>query len=146
MANAKIFAKKPIINLKLWTSAYQWAKQNKNIICVDGDNKKTYYIPASNLNDIAETDLNRFKNKKWTNFQQFRKSFNFWCLEINNNDWQNSICNCPAFLKNYVCKHTIGIGLRLKLCKAPAAAKNVPIGEKRKRGRPARAKKALLRQ
>ena len=35
------------------------------------------------------------------------------------------------------------MGIRLKHCKPPAAAKTVPIGEKRKRGRPAKAKAAL---
>ncbi len=65
---------------------------------------------------------------------------------MKNNDWQSSRCNCPAFMKNFVCKHMVGVALRLKLCKPPPAAMNVPIGEKRKRGRPARAKKALLTQ
>ena len=55
-------------------------------------------------------------------------------------------CNCPAFLKNYICKHVVGMSIRLKYCKPPAAAKTVPIGEKRKRGRPAKAKPALLVQ
>ncbi|CAF4870681.1 unnamed protein product, partial [Rotaria sp. Silwood2] len=34
----------------------------------------------------------------------------------------------------------------LKYCKTPPPAKTVPIGEKRKRGRPTRAKPALLAQ
>jgi hypothetical protein len=37
------------------------------------------------------------------------------------------------------------MALRLKLCKPPPAAKDVPIGEKRKRGRPKLATKALLK-
>jgi len=53
---------------------------------------------------------------------------------------------CPAFFKNYICKHAVGMAIRLKYCKPPAAAKTVPIGEKRKRGRPAKAKPALLVQ
>jgi hypothetical protein len=48
--------------------------------------------------------------------------------------------------KDYICKHVVGMGIRLKQCIPPAAAKSVPIGAKRKRGRPARAKKALLVQ
>ena len=54
---------------------------------------------------------------------------------------------CPAFFKNYICKHAVGMAIRLKYCKPPpAAAKTVPIGEKRKRGTPAKAKLALLVQ
>ena len=36
--------------------------------------------------------------------------------------------------------------MRLKYIKVPAAAKDVPIGEKRKRGRPAKALQALMKQ
>ncbi|CAF1030694.1 unnamed protein product [Didymodactylos carnosus] len=64
----------------------------------------------------------------------------------NNSHWKTSKCDCPAFLKNYICKHVAGMSIRLKYCKPPAAAKTVPIGEKRKRGRPAKAKPALLVQ
>ena len=49
-------------------------------------------------------------------------------------------------LKKFICKHIVGIALRLKYVKAPAASKNVPLGQKRKPGRPAKAKKALLIQ
>jgi len=48
--------------------------------------------------------------------------------------------------KNYICKHVVGMDIRLKHCKPPSAAKTVLIREKRKRGRPAKAKMALLVQ
>ena len=51
---------------------------------------------------------------------------------------------CPNFLKKYMCKHLIGMAIRLKLAKPPPAA-NVPINEKRRGGRPKFATKALLR-
>jgi hypothetical protein len=40
-------------------------------------------------------------------------------------------------------KHTIGMSIRLKYCKAPPEAKNVAIGTKRKRGRPSKAKNSF---
>ncbi|CAF4622001.1 unnamed protein product [Rotaria sp. Silwood2] len=43
-------------------------------------------------------------------------------------------------------KSKFWIKIRLKCCKPPPAAKTVPIGQKRKRGRPAKAKAALLIQ
>ncbi len=43
-----------------------------------------------------------------------------------------------------MCKHMIGLAIRLKLSKPPPAAKDVPIGEKRRRGRPRKSTKALL--
>jgi hypothetical protein len=76
------------------------------------------------------------------NFQQV---FDIWCLEIqNDSDWKTSRFTCPTFLKSYICKRIVGMEIRLKRCKPPAAAKTVPIGKKRKRGRPGNAKRALL--
>jgi hypothetical protein len=43
-----------------------------------------------------------------------------------------------------MCKHLIGMAIRLKLAKPPPAA-NVPINEKRRGGRPKFATKTLLR-
>ena len=49
--------------------------------------------------------------------------------------WMEGNCTCPAFFKQYLCRHIIGMSIRLKYAKPPPAAKTVPIGEKRKRGR-----------
>jgi len=38
------------------------------------------------------------------------------------------------------------MAIRLKIWKPPPSAKAVPVGEKRKRGRPAKARRALLMQ
>lgn len=144
--NAKIFATEPTISLELWTLSYQWAKLKKDIVCVSSNSLKVYYIPARDLKFITQADLTKYKNKKWTTFNQFKKSFDIWCMEMEDIDWKKSKCNCPAFFKNYICKHIVGMAIRLKYCKPPPAAKTVPLGEKRKRGRPAKAKSALLVQ
>jgi len=145
--NSKQFATEPTITLQLWTSSYQWAKSNKNIICISSDSTKIYYIPAHNLQSISQADLNRYKKQKFTTFNQFKKSFDIWRLEMENDShWKTSKCNCPAFMKNYMCKHVVGMGIRLKYCKPPAAAKTIAICEKRKRSRPSKAKPALLVQ
>ncbi|CAF2251995.1 unnamed protein product [Rotaria magnacalcarata] len=145
--NVKLFVTEPTISLKLWTLSYQWAKSTKDITCVPNDSSKKYYIPARDLQSITQANLDKYKNKKWTTFNQFKKSFDIWCIELeNDSDWKKFKCNCPAFLKNYLCKHVVGMAIRLKYCKPPAAAKTVPIGEKRKRGRPTKAKPALLLQ
>jgi hypothetical protein len=49
------------------------------------------------------------------------------------------------FSKN-LCKHVVGIAIILSYYKPPPAAKNIKIGEKRRRGRPSKTKKALLIQ
>ena len=68
------------------------------------------------------------------------------CIPNNAEEWRKTTCTCPSFFKNYICKHIIGISIRLKYCKVPPEAKNVKIGTKRKRGRPSKARKALLIQ
>lgn len=49
-------------------------------------------------------------------------------------------------LQDYICKHVVGLGIRLKLVSGPTEAKTVPIGQKRKRGRPRKTKPALMVQ
>ena len=55
-------------------------------------------------------------------------------------------CNCPAFLKNYICKHIVDMAIRSKYCGPPATAKTVSIDKKRKRGTAVMAKTTLLIQ
>ena len=60
-----------------------------------------------------------------------------WIVKIPDGDekWLEENCIRPCFLKKYMCKHLIGLAIRLKLAKPHAAAQDVPIGEKRSRGR-----------
>lgn len=63
-------------------------------------------------------------------------------------NWTNSTCDCPYALKNYMCKHIIGISIRFKYVKVPPKAKYVSIEPKIGPGRPPKAKprQALLRK
>ncbi|RNA26337.1 hypothetical protein BpHYR1_040897 [Brachionus plicatilis] len=56
--------------------------------------------------------------------------------------------SCRWYIKNNIWKHLIGISKILNIpgCEIPLSAKNIPIGEKRKPGRPAKAKQALIVQ
>ena len=73
-------------------------------------------------------------------------SSSLWHLQMVNEDWKSLTCTCPKFLKLFICKHSLGMAIRLKKYAVCPEAKNVPIGQKRKRGRPSRAKKALIVQ
>jgi len=65
---------------------------------------------------------------------------------MNDEKWMDGLCTCPKFLKAYICKHLLGIAIRLKLVCPPLEARNLEIGKKRNRGRPSKAKKALIKQ
>ena len=46
--------------------------------------------------------------------------------------WKEGKCTCPSFFKKYICKHVIGLSIRLKYAKLTANAKEVTIVQKRK--------------
>ena len=85
------------------------------------------------------------KDGKWESFDEFTEyNYGIWTVKVNQNDIRDCSCTCPHFLKHASCKHTLGMQIRLKLVVPPAEAKTVPLGQKRKRGYPTKAKRALL--
>ena len=67
-------------------------------------------------------------------------AFGMWKITMKKDEnWKNGTCTCPVYYKQFICKHIIGIAIILKLVKCPPQAKNVPLGQKRKRGRPCNA-------
>lgn len=130
------------IELKMWTAGYQFAKSNVKITSRRRGNTIIYRTAQAERVDDS-TD--------WDDFDSFKKkSFDFhdttFVYPTRKDNWLNSECDCSDYLKLYVCCHIIGISIRLKYITPPAEAKSVPIGQKRKRGRPAKAKPALVRQ
>ena len=72
-----------------------------------------------------------------------------WKVSINEADWKQSTCTCPFFKKNYKCKHIVGIANRLRFQGYPKIlleSVSIMPEERRKRGRPALARSALLTQ
>jgi hypothetical protein len=49
-------------------------------------------------------------------------------------------------MKTNLCKQSLEMEIRLSVSDPPPEAKNVPLGQKKKRGRPKLSKPALLRQ
>jgi hypothetical protein len=41
-----------------------------------------HYIPARDLQSITQDDFNKYINEKWATFNQFKKSFDIWCLKM----------------------------------------------------------------
>ena len=67
-----------------------------------------------------------------------KQGFAVWIVQIPKDTlkWQQGHCTCPQYMQKYLCKHLIGLAIRLKYAKAIPAAKQIPIGTKRRRGRP----------
>jgi hypothetical protein len=147
--NVRKFSTEAVISFELWTKSYEWAKQNRDIIGVnDKDNKKIfYYISCNDDEKVDEHQISKYNSCNFDSFSQFKDYFKICKIEASNFlSWKTSKCNCRNYLKNYICKHVVGIGIRLKQCKPPIEVKNIQLGQKPKRGRPAKSKKALLKQ
>lgn len=139
----KMFATSPTITLQLWTKAYEWAKMNKEIeIISEADNMITYLFPANKIIKLADT----VKESEMTTFNDYKKGLVGYMVTLPSNDYFKGICECPQFLKQYMCKHILGLAIRKKIVVPPPAARSNPIGNKRRRGRPAKAKQALIIQ
>jgi hypothetical protein len=139
----------PTIELQHWTHGYHWAKSNKQIATRELGNIIEYYCPVGEQTKVTEEQIETVQELRWNTFDQFKKrASSVWKVTLpsdaSNEKWRAGKCTCPFFLKKYMCKHIIGLAIRLKSAKPPPAAKDVPIGEKRKRGRPKQAKKALI--
>lgn len=121
----------------IWTKGYQWSLIEEVV------KRKTDDIISGGTHQISQWN----ECTKWETFDEFkRNSFGDSKIYLNESDWKQSKCTCPAFYKQYMCEHVVGIALRLKYVTVPVEAKLCEIGTKRKRGRPAKPKETLLRQ
>lgn len=138
----------PTIPRKLWQESFKWA-QNKEIGRAKYDENKFLVQSSSNKND--DFSLEYAQNllcKAWQNFDQYKKEgfAQIYAVKLNARNWRvMSACTCAHFCKRFVCKHVIGMALRLQLAKCPKNAVPIPIGKKPTRGRKRLASKALLR-
>ena len=57
---------------------------------------------------------------------------------LNSENWKFSSCSCAIYMKEYVCKHIVKVAILKKLLEIDYSF--VPVGIKKKRGRPQKAK------
>ncbi len=114
--------------------------QVKRKIVSSDDTSYPYYIqPQGVSEDDSRSSLS--DSLQASSFDEVIKHrFQHWKIEANGR------CTCPVGIKKYMCKHIVAVLAIRNELSIPDMAKTVPIGAKRKRGRPAKAKKALLRQ
>ena len=142
------YSVEPTIELSDWTLAYQWVKLHSSNLLQSGD--YYYTLNDTEMGTITKDDIKQFLSfytkLNWSSFDEYKQeAFKVIRIYFNKYNWKDSECNCIDFCKNYKCKHVLGIAIRLKKVEVPPAAKNVPLGEKRKRGRPSKASKALCK-
>lgn len=133
------------INKELWSKAYVWAKTRKFVQTEITDNGQLYYVSEGKTEALNQADKTIYKDMNWSFDEMAKSMFSIWVLSFLSDEtkWRESTCTCPSFFKEFTCKHVIGIALRLKIVEAPP---DVRLVEHNKKGRPAKAKKALIRQ
>lgn len=138
----RLFNINTTIHLNEWTKGYQLSKSNLNVFPLDGN---TFICPAGGKT-ITMEELLDVKQLKWNTFDAFKQiAFKGWIVKLpQKENWSNGQCTCPNYLKKYMCKHIIGLAIVLRNVKPPPAAKQLPIGVMRRRGRPKLATKALI--
>ena len=120
--NAKPFVDEPSISLSQWTEAYQWKTKAVVIQDVEHDLNK-YCVKSGNGIEITSIDVVRkyedmMNKQNWITFEAFRNcAFGIWCVTMPNPltefNWKKGSCTCPTYYKKYICKHLIGIAIRL---------------------------------
>ena len=100
------------------------------------------------INDIWQNlSLISEGRRKIAFFDELEKlKFSVWIIKINRSNLYESTWTCPVYLKSWLCKHTAGMCIGLKLMSVPPETKLIPMGQKRKRGKSSKAKRALISQ
>jgi hypothetical protein len=143
-ANVTIMHDQPVVDLPLWTAAYQWAKLEKTIITENTTDCHIFYSPAKDKRDFTDNNMEINKEMKFNSFNEYKVAmFNIWTtnLPTDKEKWIDGKCNYHAYFKKRICKHVVGVTIRTKIAVPPTEAKAIPTGAKRRRGRPAKAKK-----
>lgn len=92
---------------------------------------------------IKNANIDVMTRMKCYSFDQYEiKSFNLCCvtLPIDKLKWNQDVCNFLVCFKKFMFKHIVSIAIRLNVCKAPLAVRDVLTGSKRYRRRPSKAK------
>lgn len=141
------FATEPSIARITWGLANNWVKLKLLL-------KKKRQVNGATVIAIQSSEYNskvKILSSMWPTLEDFKTFYNSkWYVTLASPDakWLNALCSCPSYQKNFICKHIVGIAVRMGEVTIPDEIKSdiTVIGGKRKRGRPASTKKAYIIQ
>lgn len=130
----KKFKREPQISTKEWTDAYRFSLQ----ISPKLDGLKDNNVILFNLCESKVVERFEFH------------SFDEWKSVKDKNlvmakGKERFACSCSDFLKRYFCTHSLALDIIFKFKLAPIQATYLPLGVKRRRGRPSKHGGALER-
>jgi hypothetical protein len=148
--NCLTFARVPELTTKDYTEAYMWARSNVKLVerRAQGTRYLIFFSRASglsiNVRSAAKLLKLHLRQEEFASFDDVKQYLLEGRILEDRGDYYS--CSCASYKKNYKCAHSLGALVREKRVRVPSVAKTVPIGQRRKRGRPSRARPALQRQ
>lgn len=142
----------PDITMEIETIAYQWYQSKLQFSKKRQKHQIVFRLPAV-ISDVPCQDLYDQTLTTWSSFDDFKaKAFSFYDVifpsPLTKENWIEGKCDCSRFFKEFICEHVLAIACRLNLTNVREEVRttDIQIGQKRGRGRPAKAKAALVYQ
>ena len=107
---------------------------------------KTIKITLANIERYVKL-VEQLKAKSFDDFEEQVR--NIGRVYLHKDDWRaKSFCRCRNFQKEYVCKHVVGLAIRLGFTRCPETAVDLAFQRKKQRGAPRKALggQALLKE
>lgn len=151
----KVFHTSPIIKNGDWTNGAIFASNPDLQSKVIPANRNLIYIISQkefddNKNNIqSENDVHTFFDAilSSNNFDEYVQNMHQRVYEVNFADeWLESTCTCPYYIKKLMCKHIIGTAFYAGEATCPPECNPNNLNKKKARGRPAKALNGLVRQ
>lgn len=137
------------IRKQIWLDGHEWAASKTQVQVEDPETSpgETTYRFSEREENISQNAVDLYENKKFKDFSQFVEIISsvrvlvFKPTNQQNDKWRAGTCTCGEFFKNYLCKHVVGMSLRIGYLEMPPDLEQV--SQKKKRGRPAKPGPAL---
>lgn len=145
--NSRVISKEIEVDLNLWRESSLWLCNAKILQVNETETSASYFVASSVANnDFDLASAKQMNEQNFESFDEYREKRHglFWTVSlIRGKEWINSKCDCPHFLKKYVCRHIVGIALKDKSTKLPKKALTVKLSKKPTVGRKSKATSAL---
>uniref|UniRef100_A0A914WYR7 SWIM-type domain-containing protein n=1 Tax=Plectus sambesii TaxID=2011161 RepID=A0A914WYR7_9BILA len=135
---------------KNYEEVYSLICEKQKMLTQRSDGVITTFISKKDLTNITSEQVCEYKRhfheNHWPPFDTYvEMRMSLWAVSIPTENWKSSTCSCPPFLKKHKCKHLIAVAATFNPTSIPISAKAIVLGQKKKRGHPAKATKALVR-
>lgn len=134
----KHFLQAPVIGTKEFTESWHWI-QNGPTITETGNG----WVCSTRSPGLDTDQILRQQQDFVPDFDAHVKTSKDVCRVEATSEYLGASCSCISYLKNYLCVHVIAYLDKIGSLKIPSEAKSVPLGQKRKRGRPKKVGPAL---